>query len=69
MARPINHEQLDEICEVIQEHPEHRAGWFARWLGRDNKTLTRALPQLEARGDLLQEDEEGRISWFGRRQK
>ena len=67
MARPANDKQLDEIRQVIQDYPAHRAGWFARWLGRDNKSVTRALPQLEARGDLLQEDDEGRISWFGRR--
>jgi len=39
----------------------------ARHLGVDNKTVMRALVQLEDRGDLLVEDDGGRLSWAGRR--
>jgi hypothetical protein len=68
MARKADDNRLDNLREAIVENPGRRAGWFARLLGEDNKTITRALPQLEERGDLLAEDEEGRLTWFGRRQ-
>jgi len=37
-------------------------------LGYDNKTMMRALYQLEDSGELLAEDERGRLSWLKRRQ-
>lgn len=67
MARKRNDQNLDELRDTIIEHPEQRAGWFARLLGRGNKSVMRELPQLEDRGDMLMEDDNGRISWFGRR--
>jgi hypothetical protein len=66
MSRKGEHERLDQLRDAIQDNPGHRAGWFARLLGFDNKTVTRALPQLEDRGELLAEDDDGRLSWFGR---
>ncbi|MBX3060105.1 MAG: hypothetical protein KF770_26920 [Anaerolineae bacterium] len=67
MARRSNQHHLDELRDAIIEYPEQRAGWLARLLGRDNKTVLRDLPQLEARGDLLMEDDDGRLQWYGRR--
>ncbi len=67
MARRSNQQHLDELRDAIIEYPEQRAGWLARLLGRDNKTVLRDLPQLEARGDLLMEDDDGRLQWYGRR--
>lgn len=67
MARKRNEYHLDELRDAIIEYPEQRAGWLARLLGRDNKSVMRELPQLEERGDLLMEDDDGRISWYGRR--
>lgn len=67
MARKADHTKLDQLKDAIQANPGHRAGHYARQLGRDNKSVTRALPQLEERGDLLAEDDNGRLSWFGRR--
>lgn len=69
MARIGDQERLDEIITCIQNNPEKKAGWIARMLGSDNKTLIRALPQLEDRGDLIFEDEKGRLTWFGRRKE
>jgi hypothetical protein len=69
MARKSNQQQLDELRNAIIEYPEQRAGWFAQFLGRDNKSVLRDLPKLEERGDLLYEDDNGRISWFGRRRQ
>ena len=67
MARRANQHNLDTLRDTIIENPEHRAGWFASLLNQDNKSVNRDLPKLEERGDLLMEDDSGRISWFGRR--
>lgn len=67
MARQSNEVRLDEIRDAIRQNPGRRAGHIARLLGLDNKTVQRALTQLEDRGDLLLEDDRGRLSWFGRR--
>ncbi len=67
MARKPNQQSLDNLRDAIIEHPEQRAGWFASLLERDNKSVMRDLPQLEERGDMLMEDGNGRISWYGRR--
>lgn len=67
MARKADQQSLDTLLDTIIENPEQRAGWFASLLGRDNKSVNRDLPKLEERGDLLMEDDSGRISWFGRR--
>lgn len=67
MARKVNQDNLDHLREAVISNPEQKAGWFARLLQTDNKAISRALPQLEERGDLLMEDDNGRISWFGRR--
>jgi DNA-binding MarR family transcriptional regulator len=67
MARRADEERLDAIREAIILNPGKRPGRIARLLGIDSKTVQRALPQLEARGDLLVEDERGRLHWFGRR--
>ncbi len=67
MGRKQNDRRLDEIRNMIQQQPDRQAAWLARQLGCDNKTVMRALAQLEERGDLLQEDDKGRLCWFGRR--
>lgn len=67
MARSANQQRLNELRDAIKAHPDRRAGFFARLLGTDNKSVTRSLPQLEERGDLLMEDDRGRLRWFGRR--
>ena len=67
MSRKANQTNLDQLRDAIKAYPEHKPGWFARLLGRDNKSIMRALPQIEERGDLLMEDDNGRISWYGRR--
>ncbi len=67
MARKANQHNLDQLRDAIIENPTERAGWFARTLGRNNKSVMRDLPKLEERGDMLMEDDNGRIRWFGRR--
>lgn len=67
MARQVNPLRLEEIGDAIEHHPEQRSGWYADQLGLDRKTLHRALVQLEAKGELLAEDDRGRISWFRRK--
>lgn len=65
MGRKSNEQRLDEIREYVQDHPWEKPGTVASQLGIDNKTMMRALTQLEDRGELLQEDDKGAISWFG----
>lgn len=67
MGRNRDNLRLDAIRALIQQNPDQKAGWLARQLGYDNKTVLRALTQLEERGDLFQEDDNGRLRWFGRR--
>lgn len=67
MGRKGNDERLDEIVAYVQEHGDEKAGTIASALGIDNKTMMRALTQLEDRGDMFQEDDKGGISWFGQR--
>lgn len=66
MGRQADDVRLDDIREAIIRNPEQKPGRLARMLGLDNKTVQRALPLLEARGDLLVEDERGRLSFFRR---
>ena len=65
MARKADTGRLDRIRDAIIEYPEQKAGRYARLLGYDNKTVVRALPQLEARGDLLVVDDRVRLTWVG----
>jgi hypothetical protein len=67
MARKGDAERLDAIRDAIIDNPGKRPGWLARRLGYDNKTVMRALTQLEDRGDLLEEDDRGRLSFFARK--
>jgi len=68
MGRKQNDERLDQIRQAIQENDGQRAGAIGRALGIDNKTMARALVQLEDRGELLYEDDDGKVGWFGKRQ-
>lgn len=67
MGRSRDEQRLDEIRNVIQQSPNQKPAWIAQQLGYDNKTVQRALSQLEERGDLLVEDDGGRLRWFGQR--
>ena len=67
MARKPDNQRLDVIAQTIRDNPNRKPGWIARLLGLDNKTIMRALTQLEDQGMLLAEDDRGRVSIFGRR--
>ena len=67
MARKPDDLRLETIAQAIHEHPNRKPGWIARLLGIDNKTIQRALTQLEDQGVMLAEDERGCVSFFGRR--
>ncbi len=67
MARKPDDQRLDAIAQAIHDNPNRKPGWIARRLGFDNKTMQRALTQLEDQGVLLVEDERGCVSFFGRR--
>lgn len=67
MGRTRNDQRLNEILAAIQANPETKAGTIGGMLGLDDKTVQRALVQLADRGDMLTEDDHGRVSWFGQR--
>lgn len=67
MGRKQDEVRLDSILAAIQANPEKRAGTIGDMLGIDDKTLQRALIQLEDRGDLLAQDDNNKLSWFGKR--
>jgi DNA-binding IclR family transcriptional regulator len=67
MGRKRDDERLDQVLDFIQRHPDQKAAAVAQQMGLDNKTLQRSLAYLEARGDLLLEDDTGRLRWFGKR--
>lgn len=69
MAKQVDEARLDRVRDAIIRQPGCRPGRIARLLGLDNKTLQRALAHLEQRGDLLAEDDQGRLSWFARRSR
>lgn len=65
MGNKSNEERLDLVRNAIISNAGSRPGRIARLLGLDNKAVQRALIQLEGRGDLLAEDDRGRLYWFG----
>lgn len=67
MARKPDDLRLETIAQTIRDNPNRKPGWIARLLGLDNKTVMRALTQLEDRGMLLVEDDRGRVSAFNSR--
>ena len=67
MSRKRNDERLDSIVKCIKENPDQNVAGIGSKLDLDNKIVQRALLQLEDRGELLQEDNQGRLRWFKRR--
>ena len=59
MARPANHQRMEQIYRKIEEHPGKRPGFIACLLGLNRSEVTRALPSLQEEGLLISEDEEG----------
>ena len=67
MGRKQDDVRLDNIVAAIQSNPEQRSGTIGSLLGIDDKTMQRALTQLENRGDLFDENDNGKLRWFGKR--
>ncbi len=67
MARKPNDDRLQTIAQTIRDNPNRKPGWIARLLGLDNKSMMRALAQLEDQGVLLAEDDRGRVSVIDQR--
>ena len=66
MGRSRDDQRLDAIRDMIQQCPDRKPAWIAQQLGYDKKIVQRALSQLADRGDLMWEDDQGRLHWFGR---
>lgn len=68
MARKTNQARLDKAAQLLRSQPGCKSGEYARMLGCHRQTFTRLLVQLDNRGVLLSEDEQGRLWPFGRSQ-
>lgn len=66
MARKANEERLKEVSDLFQSKPGHRAGEYARMLKIHREELSRVLVQLNDRGIMLSEDEQGRLWPFNK---
>ncbi|MFZ2486486.1 MAG: helix-turn-helix domain-containing protein [Anaerolineae bacterium] len=67
MGRNRNDERLDQVLAFIQQNPDQQLADIGQYLNLDSQTMQRSLAHLEARGDLLQEDDKGYLRWFGKR--
>jgi DNA-binding IclR family transcriptional regulator len=65
--KQVKQERLEQMAEVIEQRPGISQSELARQLGIPRSTVKRDLPTLEQVGILLTEDEQGRLSLFGRR--
>ena len=61
MGQVLNYARLAALADAIRRHPGRRVADYARLLDTDNKTVTRALPQLEWLGVRLAEDPRRRL--------
>jgi len=66
MVRRVDRKRLELIAWAVQQHPQSKPGTIARLLGLHRSAVTRALPALEEAGILLVEDDQGRLTYFGR---
>lgn len=67
MARRTSETLVQAIARLTQEQTNMTTNGLAEMLGVPASTVARALPEVEARGVLLAEDDHGRLSFFGRR--
>ena len=68
MARKTEDKKLENIYNIVQEHPGKKAGFIARLLGLSRSDVTRSLPTLEDRGLHLSEDDKGGLWPFKKSQ-
>lgn len=66
MVRRTDNDRLEDIARIVREHPDIKPGAIARRLGLHRSVVVRALPALEDAGILLEEDDRGRLRFFGR---
>lgn len=59
MARKTDDEKLNNIYNVVKEHPGKKAGFLARLLGLNRSEVTRSLPALEDKQLYISEDDKG----------
>jgi hypothetical protein len=61
MGRKANETRIQEIASLLQAQPGCKAGEYARMLGMHREDFNRALVQLNDRGILLAEDDNGHL--------
>ena len=61
MGRKANAKRLKKAEKLLQKKPGYRSGRYAKMMGCHRETFNRILVQLNDRGVLLSEDEQGRL--------
>ncbi|GAB4575787.1 MAG: hypothetical protein Kow0077_29000 [Anaerolineae bacterium] len=56
MARRTNPQRLEQVAQIIRNHPGLRPAQVARLLGLSREAVNRTLASLEQAGVLLYED-------------
>jgi len=67
MARKADSNRIEEIGRYVEQYPDSRPFDIAKGLHLPAFTIARYLPTLEEEGILLSEDDQGRLSFFGKR--
>ena len=67
MARRTSETRIEDIAQLIQSQSGLTASGIADLLGLSPSSVLRALPDLEASGYLLTEDDYGQLGFFGQR--
>jgi len=67
MARRTSETLVQAIARLTQEQTNMTTNGLAEMLGVPASTVARALPEVEARGVLLAEDDHGRAGLYARR--
>ena len=66
MPRKANESRLQEAATLLQTQPGCKAGEYARRLGIHREDFRRVLVQLNDRGVLLSEDDNGHLWPFSK---
>ncbi|MEA3349010.1 MAG: hypothetical protein U9Q82_00145 [Chloroflexota bacterium] len=69
MGRKANKTRIRAAEQAIHTNPGHRAGHYARQLGCHRETFNRVLVQLNDRGVLLSEDNQGCLWPFSNKKR
>jgi hypothetical protein len=61
MARKANQDRIHQAAKLIEARPGQLSAEYARQMGCRREAFNRLLVQLDDKGFLLSEDEQGRL--------